>query len=696
MGYDGAVASERWWGAASILLVLLTVLVFIPGLSDEFTWDDNGLIRTNENIQRPERYGEALTSHFWNVSSDAAQANETYNHLYRPLVTAAYIVQYRLFGLHAAGYRAVSLALHALCCLLAFFWLRRRIPPGDEVHRLLAIGLGAALFAFHPSRAEAVSWISGSTELWMCALVLLGALAFDSNRNWLAGLLLAAALFAKESAIVAAPLLLADRFLLQGRRERSASIALTAPVVLALLVRIWIVDVELPSAEISGAVPRVLSSLGLYAQQIFAPWNPTAFPGMRVYDCDGGESLQAAWWLGGTLVAGALLALGVAAFRRPPWRPVLADALWVVVPLLPVANLIDLGSRNLTADRFLYLPMLGVASLLARALLCLFAKQSSLGKTAAAVIFMLVLGFAFVTSLHARVFASSASLWEYEVKRNPDNPFALHAVGTARTRAGLLGSGFDYLERAQILATRSCVRDDQLRASKDVAWALALRTSPDDRSALLALQTTYRRAARDAVFEYSGPPVWSIALTPQEAGDLLSEDLQFALPRATVEARLGRVDAAAQILRDQAGRSGSLHPLSQGLRLRLVAAQGRLADSLSELGQDLAVADAGSLTVVLSTLRETLSRTHLAADAQARLAQYALGFGQAPPDADNLPSDARTVLDALRAYETGAPVDLASLELEGAEHSELSAFIQLAKARAEVRHFDDELRGLQR
>ncbi|MGB5368316.1 MAG: hypothetical protein WBM75_20460 [Polyangiales bacterium] len=123
MGYDALVASERWWGAASILLALLTVLVFIPGLSDEFTWDDNGLIRTNENIQLPERYGEALTSHFWNVSSDAARANETYNHLYRSLVTFAYTVQFRLFGLHAAGYRVVSLALHLLCCVLAFFWL---------------------------------------------------------------------------------------------------------------------------------------------------------------------------------------------------------------------------------------------------------------------------------------------------------------------------------------------------------------------------------------------------------------------------------------------------------------------------------------------------------------------------------------------------------------------------------------------
>ncbi len=55
MRYDDPVALERRWGAASILLALLTVLVFIPGLSDEFTWDDNGLIRTNQNIQRPER-----------------------------------------------------------------------------------------------------------------------------------------------------------------------------------------------------------------------------------------------------------------------------------------------------------------------------------------------------------------------------------------------------------------------------------------------------------------------------------------------------------------------------------------------------------------------------------------------------------------------------------------------------------------
>lgn len=696
MRYHAPVASERWWGAASILLALLTVLVFIPGLSDEFTWDDNGLIRTNENIQIPQHYAEALTSHFWNVSSDAAQANETYNHLYRPIVTFAYIVQYRLFGLHASGYRAVSLALHLLCCFLAFFWLRRRMPPADDADRLIAVCLGAAIFAFHPSRVEAVSWISGSTELWMCALVLMAALAFESKRNWSAGVLLAAALFAKETAIVAAPLLLADRFLLQGRRDRSSSIALTTPVILALLARIWIVDVELPSGEIRGAFSRVLSSLGLYAQQILAPWNPTAFPGMRVYDCEGGESLSAAWWLWGTVLVGAFLVLVVAAARRRAWRPALADALWVVVPLLPVVNLIDLGSRNLTADRFLYLPLLGVAALFARGLLWTFDKRAPLGRALAITAAALVFGFAVVTSLHTRVFASSSSLWEYEVTRNPDNPFALHAVGTARTRAGLTGSGLAYLEHAHGVVTRSCVGDDQLRAAKDLAWALALRSSPKEGATLLALQATYARIAGDAVFEYRGSPSWLLELAPIEAGDFVAEDLQYALPRATVEARLGNVDIAAAILLDQAKRSGPLHPMSRNLQLRLVAAQGDVNETLAELARDASVADAESLRLVLATLGETLSRTMPSSDAAARLSQYALGFGGAPQDLDPLPPESRAILDAVRAYETNRAVDVASVERQSAQSNTLPAFIRLAKAKANVQRLDEELRGLGR
>ncbi len=680
---------RRWCAAALILLSLVTVLVFIPGLSDEFTWDDNGLIRTNENVQRPERYREALTTHFWNVSEDAVEANETYDHLYRPIVTLAYIAQYRLFGLHAMGYRVVSLALHVLCCVLAFFWLARRLPTDNDGPRLLAVSLAAAIFALHPSRVEAVSWISGSTELWMCALVLLGAWAFDSNRNWLSGVLLALALFAKESAVVAAPLLLADRFLVHGERNRAASAALTGPVIAALIARIWIVDVDLPSGELGNAVSRALASLGLYARQVVAPWDPTAFPGMRIYLCGGGESFSTGWLIGGALVGLTVVMLGVFAFRRTVVRPVFADVLWFVVPLLPVINLLDLGSRNLTADRFLYLPMLGVAALASRAVLWLLERRPPLGKTAATAVGVLLLGFAVVTSLHSRVFASSSSFWEYEAARNPENPFALHAVGTARLRAGLSNTGLAFLERAQDFATRSCVHTDSVRAAKDLGWALSLTAKPDDRETLTKLRATYARVQRDGLFQYDGRPEWSIQLTPDEARDLVSDELYYVLPRATIEARLGNVDEAMRIL--EAPGSGELRPQSESLRLRLLAGQGRVRLSLIELAQQDALADADSLASMLGTLHDALTPAPLPPEARAARARYALGFGEPSNDLGAMSDRDRAILGALRSYSLDEPVDIQALEPHAKGSTELPRFIQLAKAKAAIHELDADL-----
>ena len=685
------MTSRRWSVAGLILLALLTVLVFVPGLSDEFTWDDNGLIRTNEHIQRPEHYREALTTHFWNVSANAAESNETYSHLYRPLVTLAYIVQYRLFGLHALGYRVVNLALHVLCCTLAFFWLARRLPTGTETQRLFAIGLGTAVFALHPSRVEAVSWISGSTDLWMCVLVLLAALAFDSNRNWLAGILVALALFAKESAIVAAPLLLADRFLLRGDRDRRASIALVAPVVAALMVRVWVVDLDLPSGDARAAAPRVLASLGLYLQQVAAPWNPTAFPGMRIYSCDAAESLAASWLIMGTLLVGATTALGIIAFRRKEWRPAFADLLWFVVPLLPVVNLLDLGSRNLTADRFLYLPMLGVVALLARGMLWLLAKRPAIGKASAITIAVFVLGFAVVTSLHSRVFASSSSFWEYEARRNTENPFALHAVGTARTLAGLRDTGLGFLERAQRVAERTCVHSDQVRAAADLGWAHSLRTGPNDRAKLKRMRSAYAQVPSTGLFAYEGPSGWSVQLTPEEADDLASDELRYILPRATIEARLGNIDEAVEIVEGTGG--GERHARTSSLRLRLLAAQGRDQQALIESVKHDSIADMESLTSVLATADETLAYAHIPSERRGSLIAYALGFGQAPDELDSLSFRDQAILVAVRAYSSGEPVDIEGIQVFADDSNELPQFIGLAHASSNLRRLDAQLRS---
>jgi hypothetical protein len=207
----------------------------------------------------------------------------------------------------------------------------------------------------------------------------------------------------------------------------------------------------------------------------------------------------------------------------------------------------------------------------------------------------------------------------------------------------------------------------------------------------MELRATYARVRGDGLFKHDGPSGWSVQLTPEETRDLVSDDLHYALPRSTIEARLGHVDEAMAILGAlEIGRS-KLHPQSQSLRLQLLAAQGRVRQSLIELAKYQSVADAESLTSVLGTLRETLAHARIAPEDQASLARYALGFGQAPNDLEALTSEDRAILKALRSYSTDEPVDIDALESYARALNELPRFIRLAKAKAAIRNLDARL-----
>lgn len=200
------------------LLLLATALVFLPALGGDFVWDDTLLIGTNSYIRDLSRLGEALTHDFWHNPQSLETGVGLPRRYYRPVVTLAYALQFRVFGEHPAGYHLVNLALHLGCVVLAFGWLRRRLGTrGDEGdHRLAALAwvMGAALFAVHPSRPESVAWISGSTDLWLGLFALLGLRAWDRHPRLggavLAGLCFFFATLSKETAVVLPALLLVD------------------------------------------------------------------------------------------------------------------------------------------------------------------------------------------------------------------------------------------------------------------------------------------------------------------------------------------------------------------------------------------------------------------------------------------------------------------------------------------------------
>jgi hypothetical protein len=129
-------APPRWPGAA--LLALAAVLVYLPALRGGFIWDDDTLLTDNPAVKTIDGL---YSIWFGNWSVD-----------YIPLTLSSFWLEWHLWGLHAAGYHAVNILLHAANAVLVWRVLLRLGVPGSW--------LAALLFALHPVSASSVAWIA--------------------------------------------------------------------------------------------------------------------------------------------------------------------------------------------------------------------------------------------------------------------------------------------------------------------------------------------------------------------------------------------------------------------------------------------------------------------------------------------------------------------------------------------------------
>ena len=129
---------------------------------------------------------------------------------FRPLIILSYVVDSRLWVTNSLGYHLTNVALHTLNSYLVFIlsarlMRRNRHDPAISFRISVAAGL---IFLLLPSHTEAVSWISGRTDLIATLFVLLALVVYDSYQQqrhipYLAAtlVLFTLALFAKESAL---------------------------------------------------------------------------------------------------------------------------------------------------------------------------------------------------------------------------------------------------------------------------------------------------------------------------------------------------------------------------------------------------------------------------------------------------------------------------------------------------------------
>lgn len=560
------------------VLVAATVLVYGRGLRNGFVYDDYWLVESNPALRTPGPMVHFLGSGLFAGSrppDDGVWAASSQQY-WRPFIKLALLVQFRAFGTDAGGYHAVSLAVHAATVLLLFFWLRSRAGKGGSV---LGPGIGAALFALHPARVESVSWVSGCTDLWMTFWVVLGLVLWQRGGSWTRRAALPAfalAVFAKETALVVPVCLIVDAWA-AGTSWRAAGRRTLGPVLaVAAAVAMWMLVLRPGGGGVFGGVPRILASAALYLERVLWPAHPSTQIGL--VGPGGRFEFNAPLLALGAVALLIVVGAAVLAWRRPAFRPWFADACWAWVPLAPVVNLVAVGYSTLIAERFLALPMLGVASLAARSLRAWWAARPAhrLPGAAAAAGVCALLGA--VSARYVPELRSNDTLWRYEARVQPQNPNLRLYLARAEAAAGRLD--------ASVAAAADAYRLSQtpdLRAWSALAWAAArVRMLEDgDQDQLVALRTFYDELATRGAATLDADGAALRAAPTSVVQGMVRTNRSVRSARAMTHARTGSVAVAEQLFEDLAREDPNAANAANVARV--VALQGRWDDALARL-----------------------------------------------------------------------------------------------------------------
>jgi tetratricopeptide (TPR) repeat protein len=424
-------------------ILALWVLVF-AAYSNSFSagllFDSVGVIEQDPRIREatPQNIQSILTGQYWYVNTTAG--------LYRPVTTLSYLMNYAVLGnvTRPAGYHWVNFALHGIN--VALVYALGVLLFGQPA---LAWAL-AAIWGLHPVLTESVTNIVGRADLLAAFGVMAGLLCHARGASiggarrwmWLAALVVAqtVGLFSKESAAALPGIMLLYDLIWPKRgtwRSRAtAYAALALPFVAFFFLRGGIVThmvvefTENPLVHAGFWTARLTAVkvigkflwLFLWPARLSADYSYHAVPvfGWPVSSWEDAKVLVA---LAFCLGAG-LLAILLAVRWRRTGKPFVFFLAFFFVALLPTSNLIIIIG-SIMAERFLYLPSVGLAGCLVAAIHALSQRTSVKWRVApqAAWVAMGLVCLAFAARTYARNFdwQNERSLWTSTVDVCPSS-----------------------------------------------------------------------------------------------------------------------------------------------------------------------------------------------------------------------------------------------------------------------------------
>jgi len=413
---------------APLLLAFLAALLYAPTTGHGFVYDDEEYVVENPLLDEP-----STSSFLQRTLLESHSAN------WHPLTWWTHRADRAAFGLEPPGHHLVNVIWFTASCVLFYLALcELTARPGPSL-------VCALLFAVHPLRVESVAWVAERKDLvsgffFFASLYLHARFARHGSALRYAALLGTALLgLMAKPMLVTLPcvLLLLDVWPLRRTREIPwTRLAVEKLPLFALSAGVSLLTVWAQSS--SGAISSIetippalrlvnaIDALGFYLSRTLVPLGlAVIYPHPGLVEADPLAAIGPRAALSGALLCSVSLLAWRVRQRAPE---ILVGWLWFLGMLVPVIGLVSVGAQA-HADRYAYLPTIGLYVMAVFPLARLAAERRELQRPLVAVAAMIVITDAGLTWRQVGIWSSPERLYEHAIATRANNYVALTNLG---------------------------------------------------------------------------------------------------------------------------------------------------------------------------------------------------------------------------------------------------------------------------
>jgi len=454
----------------SAALITATLVAYEPIRHNSFvTYDDYSYIVNNPQVTSGlswQSLGQAFTKpHFF---------------MWHPLTTISHILDYQFFGPNPFGHHLVSVLFHITVVLL-LFWIFKNITG-----TMWTSAFVAAVFALHPVQVESVAWAAErktvlSGLFWLLTMATYIRYTRQPRLGrYIVVLLVFGLCIMTKPVVVTLPLalLLLDywpllrfatkggpleriggpgppmagklRYATPGRQKASLKWLIIEKIPL-LAMSAFLSVMTFVAQKQGGVVPTLekmpldyrianmfLSYIRYIGKMLWPSGLAVCYPHPRAVFSDAPVVMCAMLFI-------VLTVLSIYIGRRR--RYVAVGWLWYIGTLVPVIGLVQSGAQAM-ANRYMYIPMLGLLIIIAWAIKDFIVKRPRIRIAVAVVGVIALSSLLILTRMQVKHWQNTLTLFDYALKVTEDNVLAENSYGCALFEEGRVDEAERHLRNA--------------------------------------------------------------------------------------------------------------------------------------------------------------------------------------------------------------------------------------------------------